>query len=90
MWLDRMLAFGHGLEVLIDPIRPQAEILPRQARALRVSGESAGDQLPVIVEPCGDAMDSTDEGAATTTDHAQSEATLDWLTHAASVPYPLR
>lgn len=78
-----LLALRHCGGVGIDPGGIEQEILARKAPALGIGGERAGDELPAVVQPRGDAVHRPDEGAASTADHAEAQAAAELRAHGA-------
>ena len=70
----RALAVEHLAGAAIGAIVGQADGAAGGARALRVGGEDRGDDLVVVVEPGGSAVNRADERARTAADDAEAEA----------------
>ena len=64
----------HRDVIVVAARRVEADVGRRGMRLLRRRGERAGDQFEAIVDPAGDPVDATDEGALPATDHAQPDA----------------
>ena len=69
----RRLRLRHRRVVGIAAVLGEAEREPGSPRLLGAGRERAGQQLVVVVEPGGDAMHATDEGALTASDHAEPD-----------------
>jgi hypothetical protein len=84
----RLLRPGHLLEIAVGAIAGNADFERRVDRALALRGQRTGNDLVVVVDARGDAMDAADEGALSAADHAQPNppaafrvaASLDHLT----------
>ena len=72
---ERQSSFGfhHFLEIAVASLRREEEIGTGVARALRVAAECAADEFDLPVESRRHAVDASDEGAASATDHAHAD-----------------
>ena len=74
------LAFGrdHILEGRIAAIRSEQQIRTALARALRIRGQHARDELVAVIQPRSHAMHGADERAASAADHAEAQPPVPW------------
>ena len=68
------LGLRHGLVVVVDAVGGEAERFARAPRLLRRRRQRAGDELVLVVDPRGDAVNRADEGALPAAHHAEPDA----------------
>ena len=72
------LSFSHLRPRAIDTRRVEKKPLPRRTGICPVAGEHAGDEVDLLVQRRGDAVDAANKGAVTPADHSHSQFASSW------------
>ena len=67
------LPFGHFFVSPVDARGVEKQALPRRTAIGRVTRKHAGDEVDLLIQRGGDAVNASDKGALTAADHPHSE-----------------